>query len=131
MFSAAADSRLTGRESRIRQTVTDYLGSYANGDIESRVALFAPDASFEDPVGSSPLVGHEALRNFWLAGAGFTVQMHLELLAINGNEAAYVFTAEIGGDGDIAQIRTIETIEVDEIGLISRMRAYFDGGSIS
>ena len=126
MFLEAARSRLTGREEAIRQTVRAYLDSYRSGDIEGRLSLFAPDATFEDPIGSDPIHGHEGLRAFWTAGAGLKVQMNLEMLAVNGSEAAFVFNASIAAGDDAAKIRGIETLLVDEAGLIVRLRAHFD-----
>lgn len=124
---AQAEAREGPRRAMIEQLVRSYLDSISRGDVEGRLALFAPDAIFEDPVGAAPMVGHEALRAFWTAGGGLEVRTRLELLAVAGEEAAYVFTAEVlGGADDRVNIRTIETMEVNENGLIARMRAYFD-----
>jgi steroid Delta-isomerase len=132
LFRQGARSRLTGREQQVRQAVLDYLDSYRRGDIEARLALFAADATFEDPVGGPLTCGRGALRQLWLGAAAFRIAMELELLAVNGNEAAYVFTARVEQDGgDVARIRTIETLELDEAGLIRSMRAFFDASSIA
>jgi len=129
---AHAAAREGPRRGMIEQLVRSYLDSISRGDIEGRLALFAPDATFEDPVGAAPMVGHEALRAFWTAGAGLEVRTRLELIVVGGDEAAYVFTAEIvGNPDDRVTIRTIETIEVDDNGLISRMRAYFDRNTMA
>lgn len=129
---AQAAARESPRRRTIEQLVRSYLDSLSRGDVEGRLALFAPDATFEDPVGAAPMVGHEALRAFWMAGAGVEVRTRLELIAVAGDEAAYVFTAEVvGGPDDRVTIRTIETIEVDDNGLISRMRAYFDRNTMT
>jgi len=124
---AQAAARENPRRRMIEQLVGSYLDSLSRGDVEGRLALFAPDAIFEDPVGAGPMVGHEALRAFWMAGGGVEVWTRLDFISVAGDEAAYVFTAEVvGGPDDRVTIRTIETIEVDDNGLISRMRAYFD-----
>ena len=129
---AQAAAREGPRRRMIEQLVRSYLDSLSRGDIEGRLALFAPDATFEDPVGSAPMVGHDALRAFWTAGAGLEVRAQLELIAVAGDEAAYVFTAEVvGNPEDRVTMRVIETIEVDDKGLISRMRAYFDRNTMT
>ena len=74
MFVEMAKGRETPAGDRIRDLVTRYLATFATGDIEARVALFAPDGSFEDPVGTPPMVGHDALRAFFQDGR------HVELL---------------------------------------------------
>jgi len=129
---AQAAAREGPRRPLIEQLVRSYLDSLSKGDIEARLALFAPDASFEDPVGTPAMVGHAALRAFWTAGAGIEVRARLEHLAIAGDEAAFLFTAEIAAaSDDRVAIRVVETIEVDDKGLISRMRAYFDRGAMT
>ena len=69
MLSLAASRERPDRAS-IEELVRTYLRTLDTGDIEGRLALFAPDASFEDPVGTPAIVGHAALRAFWAGGAG-------------------------------------------------------------
>jgi len=128
---ALAAAQESPRRGIIEQLARDYLDSFAGGDIEARLALFAPDAVFEDPVGAPPVVGHEGLRAFWAAAAGIKVQMRLEHIAVSGDEAAYVFSAQVGEAPDQVTIRTVETIAVNADGLISRMRAYFDRNTMT
>jgi len=130
MLSLAASRERPDRAS-IEELVRTYLRTLDTGDIEGRLALFAPDASFEDPVGTPAIVGHAALRAFWAGGSGLEVETRLEMLAITGNEAAYVFTARLlAGADDRVTIRVIELLTVDAKGLISTMRAYFDRHTI-
>jgi len=132
MFREAALSRQTGAEDAARQAVLAYVDSYRTGDIEARLALFAEDAAFEDPVGTEPMIGREALKAFWTAGVHFDIAMELQTLAVNGSEAAFLFLATLRApEGDMVTLRVIETLAVDEQGLISRMRAHFDSDSIS
>jgi len=132
MFREAARSRQTGAEDATWQAVLAYLESYRTGDIEARLALFAKDASFEDPVGTDPIIGREALKTFWTAGAHFDIAMELQTLAVNGSEAAFLFVATLRApQADAVTLRVIATLAVNKQGLISRMRAYFDSGSIS
>jgi ketosteroid isomerase-like protein len=65
MFVKAALDRGTGAEDRARRAALAYIDTFGNGDIDARVALFAPEASFEDPAGTPPITGHAALRAFW------------------------------------------------------------------
>ena len=132
MFREAALSRCTGAEDVTRRAALAYVDSYQTGDIEARLALFAEDATFEDPVGTDPMIGREALKAFWTAGAHFDIAMELQTLAVNGSEAAFLFVATLHApQGDSVTLRVIETLAVAEQGLISRMRAHFDPSSIS
>jgi steroid delta-isomerase len=132
MFVQAARERRTGAEDKARAAAMAYVQSNNSGDIDARLSLFAPDATFEDPVGTPPMRGHDALRAFWGQGAALDLSMNLEHVAANANCAAMVFIASLAMEGaGQVQLRVIETIETDDQGLITRMRSYFDEGSIS
>lgn len=132
MMVQGARACRTGAEDAARAAAVAYIESFKFTDIASRLALFAPDAVFEDPIGSPPLRGHASLREFWEKGSAIDVSMELEHVAANANTAAFLFTATLSMPGSPAvQIRVIETLEVDENGLISRLRANFDETSIS
>lgn len=128
----AAAGRTTSFESRIREVVAAYLGSYKSNDIDRRVALFAVDGTFEDPVGSEPMRGHDAIRAFWEAGAtAFRIEMTLGKLYVSGREAAFDATATLHDRaGDVARIHVIETLCLSNDGRIASLRAYWDIGSL-
>jgi len=132
IFRDAAGARTIGIEERVRAVVDAYLGSYRSGDIDGRVALFAVDGVFEDPVGSEPMRGRDAIRAFWQAGAAaFRIEMALDSLYVSGSEAAFNATATLyDREGDMVRIRIIETLALNDDGLIMSLRAYFDAGSI-
>ena len=132
MFVEMAKGRETPASESVRELVVRYLATFATGDIEGRIALFAPDASFEDPVGTPPMVGHDALRAFFSQGSAMKISAELERIAICGNEAAFAFRARLdAGEGGQVTIHPFETLVVNDDGLIVQMRAYFDVGSIS
>jgi len=132
MFVEMAKGRETPASGRIRELVARYLATFATGDIEARIALFAPDASFEDPVGTPPMIGHDALRAFFSQGSAMKMSAELDRIAICGNEAAYAFRARLdAGEGGQVTIHPFETLVVGDDGLIVQMRAYFDADSIS
>ena len=132
MFVEMAKGRQTPASESIRELVVRYLATFATGDIEARIALFAPDASFEDPVGTPPMVGHDALRAFFSQGSAMKRSAELERIAICGKEAAFAFRARLdAGEGGQVTIHPFETLVVNDDGLIVQMRAYFDVGSIS
>ena len=132
LLRAAAEARTVAIEGRVREVVAAYLESYQSNDIDGRVALFAADGTFEDPVGSEPMRGHEAIRAFWEAGAAaFRIEMALDRLYVSGREAAFNATATLHDKaGDKARIRIIETMCLNDDGWIASLRAYFDVGSI-
>lgn len=50
-------------EEKVRkQVVLEYCRRMNAGDLDGVVAMFAPTARFEDPVGSAPMIGTAAIR---------------------------------------------------------------------
>lgn len=132
MMVQGARANCTGAEVAARAAAVAYIDSFNTADVASRLALFAPDAVFEDPIGSPPIRGHAALLEFWEKSSALDVSMELEHVAANVNTAAFLFTARLSMPGSPAvQIRVIEMLEVDENGLITRLRANFDESSMS
>jgi steroid delta-isomerase len=120
------------RRATIERLVRSYLTALNANDVEGRSKLFAPDASVEDPVGSQPIVGHEALKKFWTGAGGLTAKAQLEKLAIvSESEAAYSFLVRLSVGDDHATINPMVAIKVNDAGLISSMRVYFDKSSIT
>ena len=119
-------------EDRIRSVVRAYLASFASRDVEARAALFAANVRVEDPVGTAPIVGLDALRSFWAMSSGaFDVSATPKRIIVCGNEACVEFEAKLNAGGDQATISCIETFKLSDAGLIVEMRAFFDRTCIS
>lgn len=54
---------------QIAQVFQTYVDSMTNGDVDTIVSLYAPDAVVADPVGSPAVKGHAAIREFYAAAA--------------------------------------------------------------
>jgi hypothetical protein len=78
------------------------------------------------------MVGHDALRAFFSQGSAMKISAELERITICGKEAAFAFRARLdAGEGGQVTIHPFETLVINDDGLITQMRAYFDTGSIS
>lgn len=65
-----------------------YVAALNAGDLDAIVALYADDASVEDPVGSTPLVGTEAIRAFYARSTAMPLQVTLDgEVRVAGNSA--------------------------------------------
>jgi steroid delta-isomerase len=132
MLTQGALGRKTGMEDRARAAALAYVESFKSGDIDGRLALFSPAAKFEDPVGTPAHSGHAALRAFWDQGSAIGVTMAVQHIASNADSAAMFFKAALIMEGsEPVELRVIEIFEIDENGLIVRLRSYFDETSIS
>lgn len=81
----------------IRGVIARYAQCLSNGDIEGLAALFAPGATFEDPIGTPPYIGPEGVREFFSAAlrqTGGRILFQPEgAVRIRGVHAACAFTA--------------------------------------
>jgi steroid delta-isomerase len=100
-----------------------YIDSFNSGDPEAVVALYADDATVEDPVGSPPRQGKEAIRAFYreTVATGAKLTLDAPIRSSHGNSAAMAFSATIGP----LLVRVIDVMTFDESGRFTSMKAYF------
>ena len=106
--------------------VQAYIDGFAAGDPEAIVALFAPDATVEDPVGTPPKRGLDQIRTFY--AASIATGARLELLGEPRCAADYVafpFAVKLEWEGRSQVIEVIDTFRVNDAGQITEMRAFF------
>lgn len=109
----------------IAQTVRRYLDLVATGTADDIVALYAADASVEDPIGSDLRRGQEPIREFY---AGFQdMKKETELVEIRaaGGEAAFLWHLTLDAGGTRTRISPISTMSFDEDAKITSMRAFW------
>ncbi len=81
-----SDSKLSAEH--IRGVFERYCELMTAGDSQGLVALYAEDGSVEDPVGSSPHLGRDAIEVFYRASAGSVVLKLEGRPRVAGNEGA-------------------------------------------
>ncbi|WP_428334470.1 nuclear transport factor 2 family protein [Novosphingobium sp.] len=103
-----------------------YVAAFAEKDPAAVAALFAPDGRVEDPIGSPPHVGHEAIQAFYAASMQTGAKLQLEgPIRIAGNYAAFAFSVLLHWDGSDKHVDVIDTFLFDEAGKVTQMQAYF------
>lgn len=107
--------------------VTRHVDYWNNQDRSQWVGLFSPHMVFEDPVGSPPKLGIDAVHKSWdrsfTAGRRWT--LHPDRIISVGSEAAVVMVNKGDLQGRQVEITSIETFTVDESGHIVRIRSFF------
>jgi steroid delta-isomerase len=108
----------------------------ARGAKDEWLALFAPDASIEDPVGPSVLdpegKGHhgtEEISKFWDAHVGMIEKFHFHVTDSFANGPSCANVARITTtlpDGTTMAIDCILIYTVDDQGLIKSLRAHWE-----
>ena len=113
----------------IRSVFARYCELVSRGDADAIVQLYAPDATVEDPVGSPPHRGREAIRAFYRASAG-AVRLELEgRVRVAGNAGAAAMIARPVADPSL-RIETLDVMTFDAAGLVTRMCAYWSADTI-
>ena len=112
-----------------QKAVADYFAAIRAMDVNQWLSTFAEDAVTNDPVGSPPLNGHAALRQFFegIAGAFEKIGLFEDQVFINGNEAAVKWTGRgTGKNGREVTFEGIDVFEVNDEGKIKTVRGYWN-----
>jgi len=118
-------------ESTIRTRLDAYAEAWRTDDREAFLGLWADDAHWEDPVGSTPMQGLEAIAEFWdkTHAAPMTLRPEPERVIVCGAEAMLIFRMCVrGADGGGMDLYVAEHFEFDDRGRITRARAFWDDG---
>ena len=112
-------------------TVRTYLGLVADGTADEIAALYAEDAVLEDPVGSDPLRGREAIRGFYATIESLKITTELFTIRTAGGEAAFHFNISTDTGAGFAVMQPMEVMVFNEAGLISSMRAWWNDADLT
>lgn len=112
---------------QIREVVERYVKLVGSGPTEDIVALYASDATVEDPIGSEVRHGHDAIREFYamIAGLDRDTELHAETVRVTDRHAAFMFTITTRVGGQRFTLSPIDVMEFDAAGMITGMRAYW------
>ena len=108
------------------EVVQRYVAALNARDLDGIVALYADDATVEDPVGTEPKRGIEAIRAFYAESVKLplTVVLTDEVRAA-ANEAAFAFTVSFEYQGRKTTIAPIDHFRFNDAGKVVSMRALF------
>jgi steroid delta-isomerase len=112
----------------LRATVDRYLEAFNAGDRDAWVGCFAEDAVSEDPVGSEPMKGHEAIGAFW---DGVHTMFEAPKLSpvfgpiVCGNEVVLAMQATASASGNDVVIDIIDHFRFGDDGRITSLRAFW------
>ena len=102
--------------------VDRYIEAFDKADLDIIRQIFAEDAVVEDPVGTDPHVGIEAVCAFYEGALGSGAKLVLSgTPRCAGNAVAFPFRAEMPG----MKIEIIDIFEFNEAGKVALMKAYW------
>lgn len=112
-------------DQHIAEVMQQYVDAMSSGDVDAIVSLYAEDAVVEDPVGSEPVRGHAAIREFYTGAAEAVERMTLEgNVRARGTWGACAMLAYPKGvDGMV--IETLDLMEFNDDGKVVAMTAYW------
>jgi steroid Delta-isomerase len=119
------------RTDAIRDTVTRYLDAIANGTSADIVALYADDATLEDPVGTEPKVGRERIAAFYAALDNVRNTTELLTVRVAGNVAAFHFRVVTETGDRTVTIEPIDVMTFDDQARITSMRAIWSPADVA
>lgn len=120
-------------QSSMKRALGAYVDRMNAGDAEGLRALFAADATIEDPVGTEPKSGDQI--SAWFADAVAYRTRIYPVGPVRGsrsNEAALAFEVEFSPPGNPRlRIRSVDVCSFDHEGLIVSLRAFWGEDDIS
>ncbi len=116
----------------ITETVNRYLDLVAKGQADDIAALYADDATVEDPVGGEVHIGRGAIRGFYTNVENVDSQTEMVTLRALGHEAAFFWrlTVDLGESGRM-RIEIISVMTFNEDGEIASMKAYWGPDNVT
>lgn len=116
------------KTAQMRDVMLRLIDAVNAGDTAAVMALYADDATVEDPVGGDTVVrGHNAITAFYdcAVALGARIERLLSMRASHGNAAAMAFDVLVNTPDGVMRIAVIEVIEFDDALKISAMKAYW------
>jgi steroid delta-isomerase len=115
----------SSREQKVA-AVEAYVQAFADSDVEAICALYAQDATVEDPVGTPAHVGAEAIRRFYaglMAAGGARLELQPPV------RTSFAFSSFLTRGGVPMRIDVIDIFEFDAGGKVKAMRAHWGPGN--
>jgi steroid delta-isomerase len=108
------------------RAVEAYIAAFDKSDPDAVAALFADDATVEDPIGTPIHRGRAAIREFYAMSMKTGAKLTLDApVRGGGNYAAFCFSVTLNYAGGDKKIEVIDTFLFNEEGKVTEMRAYW------
>lgn len=120
-------------ESQMKQALQAYIDHFNAADPEAIAALYAEDATVEDPVGSEPKRGREAILEFYRMAVqtGAKLSLAAPIRASHADAAAMAFDVNLQMPEGRSVIRVIDVMRFDEAGRFRSMEAYWGPSDVT
>jgi steroid delta-isomerase len=109
-----------------QQAIDQYLQGLVAADLDAIVAIYADNATIEDPIGADLVVGKKAIRAFYEKAA-----MKINSAVLTGpiretpTETAFSFELQFDVQGKPFAMDIIDVFKFDQEGKVVSMRAFW------
>ncbi len=111
---------------KMEAAVHAYVAAFDDGSADQVAALYAENATCEDPVGTPPHKGREAIRAFYAESMKTGAKLKLEgPIRIASDYAVFAFSVNLNYQGVPQRIDVIDTFRFNEANEVVEMRAFF------
>ena len=114
---------------QIHATIQRYVEVFSAGDRDGYLALFADDATVEDPVGAEVVSGRDGLAGFWDGVRAMSPEIELQLTGaprLAAGEAAFPMRAVTTLGAAKLAVEIIDVMTFADDGRITSLRAFWD-----
>lgn len=121
------DTELMDRQTMMKAALQAYVDRANAGDADGLIALFAPDAVIEDPIGS-PLKTGADIPAWFADTVAFDTRITpvAPLRGSHAHEALLIFDVEFTPPGgERMRIRSADACTFNDAGLITSLRAFW------
>lgn len=111
---------------KMEAAVHAYVAAFEAGSADQVAALYAQDATVEDPIGSPIHKGREAIRAFYAQSMQTGAKLKLEgPVRVAGDYAVFPFSVNLNYDGGHKRIDVIDTFRFNAANEVIEMRAFW------
>lgn len=116
---------------KMEAAVHEYVAAFDAGSPERVAALYAADATVEDPVGSDKHVGREAILAFYAGSMTTGAKLKLEgPVRVVQDYAVFPFSVNLHWEGSDKRIDVIDTFRFNDANEVVEMRAFWGPGNM-
>jgi steroid delta-isomerase len=114
-------------EKKMKAQMQAYIDNFNRSDADAIAALYADDATVEDPVGSPVKKGKAEIAAFYKMAiqTGAKLELAAPIRASHGDSAAMAFDVKLNMPQGKALIRVIDVMTFTADGRFASMRAYW------
>ena len=111
---------------KMEAAVHAYVAAFEAGSADQVAALYAADATVEDPIGTPKHNGREAIRAFYAESMKTGAKLKLEgPVRVAGDYAVFPFSVNLHYDDSDKRIEVIDTFRFNDANEVIEMRAYW------